>query len=67
MKDRLLSSIHKLHKRLGGAMTQVCVDAIERADDGDRVLRWFDNEVVADDGTLVARVRKQVYVRRARG
>ena len=41
VKERLLSSIHKLHKRLGGAMTQACVDAIERADDGDR---WFSVE-----------------------
>ena len=41
VKERLLSSIHKLHKRLGGVMTQVCVDAIERADDGDR---WFSVE-----------------------
>ncbi|MFB9731294.1 DUF4442 domain-containing protein [Ornithinimicrobium kibberense] len=49
-------------------LTQEVLDELQvRADDGDRVLRWFDNEVVADDGTLVARVRKQVYVRRARG
>lgn len=35
-----------------------------QADAGDRVLRWFHCEVVTSDGTLVARVRKQVYVRR---
>lgn len=27
---------------------------------------WFENDVVADDGTVVARVRKQLYVRRKR-
>jgi len=31
---------------------------------GERVLRWFDTEIRgADDGELVARVRKQLYVR----
>ncbi|MGY0235993.1 DUF4442 domain-containing protein [Longispora urticae] len=34
------------------------------AEDGSKVLPWFDTEVVAADGTVVARVRKQVYVRR---
>lgn len=38
----------------------------EAAADGSKVLRWFDTDVVADDGTLVARVRKQLYVRRKR-
>ena len=31
-----------------------------------KALRWFENEVRDVDGTLVARVRKQVYVRRPR-
>lgn len=30
---------------------------------GAKVLRWFSTDVRADDGTLVARVRKQLYVR----
>jgi acyl-coenzyme A thioesterase PaaI-like protein len=30
---------------------------------GEKALVWFDTEVVAADGTLVARVRKQLYVR----
>lgn len=38
----------------------------EAAADGSKVLRWFDNEVVTDDGVVVARVRKQLYVRRKR-
>ena len=35
------------------------------ADAGERVLRWFQTEVVGTDGVVVARVRKQLYVRRA--
>lgn len=30
---------------------------------GDKVLRWFDTDVVDDTGGVVARVRKQLYVR----
>jgi len=33
---------------------------------GDKYLPWFGVEVKARDGTLVARVRKQLYVRRKR-
>ena len=32
--------------------------------DGARALPWFTTEVTAADGTVVARVRKQLYVRR---
>lgn len=35
------------------------------ADAGETVLRWFRVDVVAPDGTVVARVRKQLYVRRS--
>lgn len=38
----------------------------EAAEGGGKVLRWFETEVVGVDGTLVARVRKQLYVRRKR-
>ncbi|GAA5168396.1 DUF4442 domain-containing protein [Ornithinimicrobium tianjinense] len=38
----------------------------EAAVGGAKVLRWFSTDVVADDGTVVARVRKQIYVREAR-
>ena len=31
---------------------------------GEKYLRWFDVDVKTDDGTVVARVRKQLYVRR---
>lgn len=33
---------------------------------GVKVLRWFETDVVAQDGTVVARVRKQLYVRERR-
>jgi acyl-coenzyme A thioesterase PaaI-like protein len=33
---------------------------------GEKHLRWFETEVRGSDGTLVARVRKQLYVRRKR-
>lgn len=36
------------------------------AEGGAKVLRWFSTDVVADDGTVVARVRKQIYVREKR-
>lgn len=35
------------------------------ADAGEKVLRWFAVDVVGTDGAVVARVRKQLYVRRA--
>lgn len=30
---------------------------------GEKVLRWYETEVKSADGTVVARVRKQIYVR----
>ncbi|QDH69502.1 DUF4442 domain-containing protein [Marilutibacter alkalisoli] len=30
---------------------------------GDKVLRWFETDVIDEDGDVVARVRKQLYVR----
>lgn len=39
----------------------------DEAADGRKTLPWFENTVTAADGTLVARVRKQLYVRRKRG
>lgn len=34
--------------------------------DGAKCLRWFETEIRTADGQVVARVRKQVYVRRKR-
>lgn len=39
----------------------------DEAGDGSKVLRWFGNDIRGRDGTVVARVRKQVYVRRKPG
>ena len=48
-------------------LTQDVLDEIvEAAAGGARVLRWFEVDVVAPDGSVVARVRKQIYVRRRR-
>lgn len=48
-------------------LTQDVVDELRAAAEGGaRVLRWFSTDVVADDGTVVARVRKQLYVREKR-
>ncbi len=41
-------------------------DIRERADTGEKVLHWFETELCDREGTVVARVRKQVYVRRRR-
>jgi acyl-coenzyme A thioesterase PaaI-like protein len=49
------------------ALTEDRVAAIREATaDGAKALPWFDCQVTAADGTLVARVRKQLYVRRRR-
>jgi len=34
---------------------------------GAKHLRWFETDVVDDEGEVVARVRKQIYVRRKQG
>ena len=36
------------------------------AANGDKVLRWFDTDVIDVGGEVVARVRKQLYIRRKR-
>lgn len=33
---------------------------------GEKCLRWFDTDIVTASGTVVAKVRKQLYVRRKR-
>jgi hypothetical protein len=49
-------------------LDEATVDALRSAADRDgKTLHWFETEVRgADRGELVARVRKQVYVRRKR-
>jgi len=56
------SHVHA-HFRLG----EDTVEALRRdAADGHKVLRWFEVEITAEAGETVARVRKQLYVRRKR-
>lgn len=45
-------------------LDDACVEELRAAAaDGSKVLRWFDTDVVDADGEVVARVRKQLYVR----
>ncbi len=37
---------------------------VDEAATGGKVLRWFDTDVVDGGGEVIARVRKQIYVRR---
>ena len=41
-------------------------EVIAAAANGDKVLRWFDTDVIDVDGEVVAKVRKQLYIRRKR-
>ena len=45
---------------------EVVAEIREAAAAGDPVLRWFTVDLVLADGTVVAQVRKQLYVRRKR-
>lgn len=38
----------------------------ERCDRGEKVLQWFDADLTLADGTVVARVQRQVYARKKR-
>ena len=49
------------------ALDDATIDEIRGATaGGEKYLRWFETEVRTADGQTVARVRKQVYVRRKR-
>ncbi|MBO9627688.1 MAG: DUF4442 domain-containing protein [Microbacterium sp.] len=45
---------------------EVVAEIRAAAEGGEKVLRWFECEVIAADGTLVAKVRKQLYIRKKR-
>lgn len=36
----------------------------DAAADGEKVLRWYAVDIATADGTVIARVRKQLYIRR---
>ncbi|HET6553218.1 MAG TPA: tetrameric acyl-CoA thioesterase, partial [Dyella sp.] len=48
------------HFKLDAAVVE---ELRQAAAGGDKVLRWFDVDVAARSGEVVARVRKQLYVR----
>lgn len=53
--------------RAGFVLDQNVLEELRAAAaDGAKVLRWFETEVTDGAGSVVARVRKQVYVRRKR-
>ena len=41
-------------------------EVIAAAANGEKVLRWFDTDVIDVEGEVVAKVRKQLYIRRKR-
>lgn len=46
-------------------LDEATLDDIRRETaDGEKHLRWFSTDIITADGTLVARVNKQVYVRK---
>ena len=48
-------------------LTDAVVEEVRAAaEGGGKVLRWFETEVHDGDGHVVARVRKQLYIRRKR-
>src|SRR5690606_15863826 len=48
-------------------LDETTLDGLRRATaQGDKHLHWFDTEVIDDAGDVVARVRKQLYIRRKR-
>ncbi|GAB3496352.1 hotdog family protein [Flexivirga lutea] len=43
---------------------EVAEEVRAAAESGQKVLRWFETDLTLDDGTVVAHVRRQVYVRK---
>ncbi|GAB2820836.1 DUF4442 domain-containing protein [Lentzea nigeriaca] len=40
---------------------------LDQTASGEKALVWFETDVVGQDGTVIAKVKKQVYARRKRG
>ena len=50
---------------VGASITPAVIAEMRAATEaGDKHLRWFENDVTTADGSVIARVRKQLYVRR---
>ncbi|MGV1029386.1 MAG: DUF4442 domain-containing protein, partial [Dermatophilaceae bacterium] len=55
----------KTHLETEFVVDPVVVQQLRKAaDQGEKVLRWFENDIVDKSGDVVARVRRQLYVRR---
>jgi acyl-coenzyme A thioesterase PaaI-like protein len=55
----------KTHVQTEFVVDPAVVDELRvEADRGEKVLRWFENDIVDTSGEVVARVRRQLYVRR---
>lgn len=56
----------RTHVRSSFEVTDEMVEEIrDAAAGGERVLRWVSNDIVDDHGTVVAHIRREIYVRRA--
>ena len=52
---------------MGASIDDAVIEEIKAAAaGGDKVLRWFDTDVIDAEGEVVAKVRKQLYIRRKR-
>lgn len=56
---------HTIHATFRVSATQL-QELRAEAEGGGKLLRWFETELTAPDGTVVARYRKRIYVRRKR-
>ena len=56
------STVHAAFKLDDAVINEV----IAAAANGEKVLRWFDTDVIDVHGEVVAKVRKQLYIRRKR-
>ena len=66
MSGRITDHDHRAAHRVQHPDDPAVVEEVRAAADaGERVVRWFGTDVVGTDGVVVARVRKQLYVRRS--
>lgn len=61
--DYLSPGVSTVHGRFE-VPREVAEQIRAEAEDGRKVLRWFETDLTLDDGTVVAHVRRQVYVRK---
>ena len=56
------TAVHAEFEVTAEQVAEICAAAAG----GEKVLRWFSTDLTDDNGQVVARVRKQIYVRRKR-